>query len=67
MSNDVYLNEYFIHGIMSNAFTLLIIYARIDIKQWYKECLYCLLVEEVIYQFKPKLESSTEIYFNRPE
>ena len=53
MSNNVCLNEYFIHGIMSNACTLLIIYARIDLTPWYIECLYCLLVvEEVIYQFK---------------
>ena len=50
------LNEYFIHGIMSNACTLLIIYARIDLTPWYIECLYCLLVvEEVIYQFKLKI------------
>ena len=47
------MNEYFIHGIMSNAYTLLIIYARIDLTPWYIECLYCLLVvEEVLYQFK---------------
>ena len=50
------LNEYFIHGIMSNAFTLLIIYSRIDLTPWYIECLYCLpVVEEVIYQFKLKI------------
>ena len=41
---------------MSNSFTLLIIYARIDLTPWYIECLYCLLVvEEVIYQFKLKI------------
>ena len=41
---------------MSNACTWLIIYARIDLTQWYIECLYCLLVfEEVIYQFKLKI------------
>ena len=34
----------------------------------YIVCLSCLLVvEEVIYQFKLKLESSMRIYFNRPE
>ena len=56
----------FIHWIMSNAYTLLIIYARIDLTPWYIEFLYCLLVvEEVIYQFKLKLKSSTGIYFNR--
>ena len=50
------MNEYFIHWIMSNVFTLLIIYARIDLTPWYIECLYCLLVvEEVIYQFKLKI------------
>ena len=32
LSNDVYLIEYCIHWNMSNAFTLLIIYARIDLK-----------------------------------
>ena len=64
----MYLNEYFIQGIMSNAFTLLIIYARIDVTPIYIVCLYCLLVvEEVIYQFKMKLESSMGIYFNRLE
>ena len=48
--------------------TPLIIYARIDLTPWYIEYLYCLLVvEEVIYQFKLKLESSTRIYFNHPE
>ena len=52
----------------SNAYTLLIIYARIDLTPIYIVCLSCLLVfEEVIYQFKLKLESSTGIYFNRPE
>ena len=35
---------------MSNAYTLLIIYARIVLTPRYIECLYCLiLVEEVIY------------------
>ena len=53
MSNNVCLNEYFIHWIMSNAFTLLIRYARIDLTPSYIEFLYCLLVVEgVIYQFK---------------
>ena len=47
------MNEYFIHGMISNVYTLLIIYARIDITLIYIVCLYCLLVvEEVIYQFK---------------
>ena len=56
MSNNVCLNEYCIHWIMSNAFTLLIIYARIDLTPWYIECLYFLrVVEEVIYQFKLKI------------
>ena len=32
------MNEYFIYGIMSNAYTLLIIYARIDLTPWYIEC-----------------------------
>ena len=41
---------------MSNAYTLLIIYARIDLTPWYIECLYCLLVvEEVTDQFKLKI------------
>ena len=41
---------------MSNAFTLLIIYARIDLTAWYIECLCCLLVvEEVTDQFKMKI------------
>ena len=31
LSNDVYLIEYCIHWNLSNAFTLLIIYARIDL------------------------------------
>ena len=53
MSNNVCLNEYFIHWIMSNAYKLLIICAIIDLTPWYIECLYCLLVvEEVIDQFK---------------
>ena len=40
---------------MSNAFTILIIYARIDLTP-YIECLYCLLVvEEVTDQFKLKI------------
>ena len=53
---------------ISNAYTLLIIYARIDLTPIYIVCLYCLLVvEEVIYQFKLNLESSTGIYFNSPE
>ena len=52
----------------SNAYTLLIIYARIDLTPIYIVCLSCLLVvEEVIHQFKMKLESSTGIYFNRSE
>ena len=56
MSNNVFLNEYFIHGIMSNAYTLLIIYARIDLTPWYIVCLYCLLVvEEVLYQLNLKI------------
>ena len=47
------LNEYFIDGMFSNAYTLLIIYARIDLTPVYIVFLYCLLVfEEVIYQFK---------------
>ena len=62
------LNEYFIHGMISNPYTLLIIYARIDLKPIYIVFLYCLLVvEEVDDQFKLKLESSTGIYFNHPE
>ena len=41
---------------MSNSFTLLIIYARIDLTPGYIECLYCLLVvEEVTDQFKLKI------------
>ena len=41
------------------------IYAKIDLTPIYIVCLSCLLVvEEVIYQFKLKLESSTGIYFN---
>ena len=52
----MYLNEYFIHGNMSNASTLLIIYAIIDLTPWYIEFLYCLLVvEEVTDQFKLKI------------
>ena len=50
------------HGMFSNAYTLLIIYARINLTPIYIVGLYCLLVvEEVIYQFKLKLESSTGI------
>ena len=50
------------------SYTLLIIYARVDITPIYIACLSCLLiVEEVIYQFKLELKSSTGIYFNRPE
>ena len=57
---------------ISNAYTLLIIYARVDLTTIYIyiyiACLSCLLiVEEVIYQFKLELESSMGIYFNRPE
>ena len=52
----------------SNAYALLIINAIIDLIPIYIVFLYCLLVvEEVIYQFKLKLESSTGIYFNHPE
>ena len=41
---------------MSNAYTLLIIYATIDLTPWYIEFLYCLLVvEEVTDQFKMKI------------
>ena len=43
-SNDMYLIECCIHWNMSNAFTLLIIYARIDLAPWYIVCLYCLLI-----------------------
>ena len=44
---------------ISNAYTLLIIYARVDLTPIYIVCLSCLLVvEEVIRQFKMKLESS---------
>ena len=51
-----------------DVFKCLYIYARIDLTQSYIVCLYCLLVvEEVIYQFKLKLESSMGIYFNRLE
>ena len=61
MSNDLYFIEYFIHGNMSNYFTLLIIYARIDLTPWYIVCLYCLLVvEEVLYQFKMKIGKLNE-------
>ena len=50
------LNAYFIHGIMSNAYTLLIIYARIDLTPCNIVCLYCLLVvEDVLQQFKLKI------------
>ena len=48
--------DYCIHWNMSNSFTLLIIYTRIDLTPWYIVCLYCLLVvEEVLYQFKMKI------------
>ena len=41
---------------ISNAYTLLIIYAIRDLTPWYIICLYCLLVvEEVLYQFKLKI------------
>ena len=41
---------------MSNAFTLLIMYARIDPTPWNIVFLYCLLiVEEVLHQFKLKI------------
>ena len=41
---------------ISNAYTLLIIYARIDITPIYIVCLsFLLVVEEVIYQFKLKI------------
>ena len=41
---------------MSNAYTLLIIYAIIDLTPWYIVCMYCLLVvEAVLYQFKQKI------------
>ena len=44
---------------ISNAYILLIIYARVGITRLYIACLSCLLnVEESIYQFKMKLESS---------
>ena len=44
---------------ISNAYTLLIIYARVDLTPMYIVFLSCLLiVEEVIHQFKLKLESS---------
>ena len=53
---------------ISNAYTLLIIYAKVDLTPIYIVSLSCLLiVEEVIHQFKLKLESSTRIYFNRLE
>ena len=53
---------------ISNAYTLLIIYARVDLTPIYIVYLSCLLVvKEVIYQLKLKLESSTGIYFNRLE
>ena len=42
--------------------------ARVDLTPIYIACLSCLLIiEEVIYQFKLELESSTGICFNRPE
>ena len=57
---------------ISNAYTLLIIYARVDLTPIYiyiyiafLSCL--LIVEEVIYQFKLELEISTGIYINRLE
>ena len=41
---------------ISNAYTLLIIYARIDLTPIYIVCLYCLLVvEEVTDKFKLKI------------
>ena len=50
---------------ISNAYTLLIIFARVDLTPIYIVWLSCLLiVEEVIHQFKLKLESSMRIYFN---
>ena len=68
LSNNVYLNEYLIHQMISNAYMLLIIYVRVEITQLYIVCFSCLLnVEEAIYQFKLKLESSTGIYINHPE
>ena len=43
---------------ISNAYTLLIIYAIIDLTLIYIVCLYFLLVvEEVIYQFKLKIRN----------
>ena len=43
----------FYPSMISNAYTLLIIYARIDLTPTYIVCLsYLLVVEEVIYQFK---------------
>ena len=45
---------------ISNAYTLLIINARVDLTPIYIVCLSCLLVvEEAIHRFKLKLESST--------
>ena len=42
--------------VISNAYTWLIIYARIDLTPWYIVCLYCLfVVDEVISQFKLKI------------
>ena len=53
---------------ISNAYMLLITYSRVDLTPIYIACLSCLLIiEEVIYQFKLELESSTGIYLNRPE
>ena len=40
----------------SNAYMLLIIYARVELTQLYIACLSCLLnAEEAIYQFKLEL------------
>ena len=50
---------------ISNAYMLFIIYARVELTQLCIVCLSCLLnVEEAIYQFTLKLESSTGIYID---
>ena len=53
---------------ISNAYMLLIIYARVDLTRLYIACLSCLLnIEEAIHQFKLELESSMGIHINHPK
>ena len=49
------------------SYTLLIIYAKIDLTPYYISCLSCLLLLRTNHEYKRDWKRSMGIYFNHPE